>query len=330
LAFRDTFGRTHDDLRISVTDRCNLRCGYCMPVEPTWFDRREILSYEEIGRLVRIAVREGVRKLRVTGGEPLVRQDLEVLIRMLAAESGVEDLALTTNGLLLESRADGLARAGLRRVNVSLDTLIRERFAALTRRDALDRVLRGLAAAARAGMQPVKLNTVLLRGVNEDEVESLVAHARESGWEPRFIEYMPLENGRSWDPGRVVRGEEVRRRIERLWPLEPEPDADPRAPATRYRFRDGRGRVGFINSVSEPFCSACSRLRLTADGKLRVCLYDEREADLKGPLRAGASDEVLAQKFHEAVRGKEAGGALRIAERRAAPPLVRTMHQIGG
>ena len=329
-SLEDGFGRVHDDLRVSVTDRCNLRCAYCMPEEPVWFPRAEILTYEEILRLVRVAVRRGVRKVRLTGGEPLLRRDLPALVRLLAAEPGVEDLSLTTNGLRLTTLARDLAAAGLRRINVSLDTLRPERYLELTRRDVLAQVLEGLAAAAAAGLGPIKVNTVLLRGVNDDEVEALVGHAREHDFEVRFIEYMPLENGEAWAPERVVAGAEVRRRIARLWPLEPDPAADPHAPAARFRFRDGRGAVGFIDSVTQPFCATCSRLRLTADGKLRVCLYDDREVDLKTPLRAGASDTEIEGLIVEALAGKGRGGALEVLERQAALPLRRTMHQIGG
>ena len=326
----DGFGRVHDDLRISITDRCNLRCVYCMPAEPEWFPHSEILSYEETLRLTRIFVRRGVRKLRLTGGEPLVRRDVATLVAMLAGEPGVEDLSLTTNGLRLDKMSEPLARAGLRRVNVSLDTLDRERFHGMTRRDMLPRVLGGLEAATAAGLAPIKINTVLLRGVNEHEAEPLVERARRHGWEIRFIEVMPLENDGSWNLDRVVSGAEVRRRIGARWPIEPDPDQDPHAPATRWRFADGAGRLGFIDSVSEPFCADCSRLRLTSDGKLRVCLYDNAEVDLKGPMRGGAGDDELEGIIERAVRAKGRGGALEILESGAALPLTRTMHQIGG
>lgn len=330
MVLQDSFGRIHDELRLSVTDRCNLRCTYCMPEEPEWFPRREILSYEEILLLVRVFLRRGVRRVRLTGGEPLIRKDLDHLIRMLSDEPGLEDLSLTTNGLLLPRMAGELADAGVRRVNVSLDTLRPERYARMTRRNVLDRVLLGLEQAARAGLTPLKVNTVLMRGVNDDEVEPLVEHARQHGWQIRFIEFMPLENGGTWDHSQVIRGDEVRRRIERLWTLEPDPHDDPNAPATRYRFTDGKGAVGFINSVSAPFCGSCSRLRLTADGHMKVCLYDSRETDLKRLLRGGASDAELERAIEKAVAGKGRGGALEISERKSALPLSRTMHQIGG
>ena len=328
--FPDRFGRLHDDLRISVTDRCNLRCTYCMPVEPTWFPREEILSYEEILAVVRIVIRRGVRKFRITGGEPLVRKDIAEFVRMLAATGGVEDLSLTTNGLLLQRLAAELARAGLRRVNVSLDTLDPERFRRLTRHDGLAAVLRGMEAASAAGLTPIKINVVLLRDQNDDEVEALVGAGRERGWEMRFIEFMPLENGEVWDLSRVVPGHEVRARIEKLWPLERDPAGDPHAPASRFLFRDGRGAVGFIDSVTRPFCADCSRLRLTSDGQFRVCLYDSGETDLKALLRAGASDAEIEHAIEAAVLRKGRGGAIEILERRERLPLERTMHQIGG
>jgi len=328
-AWADGFGRVHDDLRLSVTDRCNLRCAYCMPEEPVWFRRAQILTYEEILRLVQLLARRGVRKVRLTGGEPLLRAKLPLLVGWLAAVPEIEDLSLTTNGLLLADQAGELARAGLARLNVSLDTLDAGRFRRLSGRDGLGRVLAGLRAAAGAGL-PVKLNTVVLRGHNDDEVEALVEFAREEGHELRFIEQMPLDNGGQWDASTVVTGEELRLRIGRRWPLAPDAAGDPRAPARRYLFHDGGGAVGFIDSVSRPFCADCGRLRLTADGKLRVCLYDDRETDLRAPLRDGASDGDLERLIERAVAGKGRGGALDILEARRAPVLARTMHQIGG
>jgi len=328
--FVDGFERRHHDLRVSVTDRCNLRCSYCMPEDPVWYDREELLSYEELLRIVRVAARRGVRRVRITGGEPLVRRDLPDFVAMLAGVEGLEDLSLTTNGILLARHADALVRAGLRRINVSLDTLDANRFFELTRRRALDRVLEGLRAATAAGLAPVKINTVMLRGVNDDELEPLVERARREGWELRFIEFMPLDNDRRWDPSRVVPGPELRARIQRRWPLRADPAPDPHAPATRFRFLDGQGAVGFIDSVTRPFCGDCSRLRLTCDGKFRVCLYDPAELDLKTPLREGASDGRLAELMARAVAAKGRGGALEILERGQPLPAARTMHQIGG
>jgi len=327
----DRFGRDHDDLRISVTDRCNLRCSYCMPIDPVWYPHEAILTYEEIARLVRLTAGQGVRKLRITGGEPLVRRDLPVLIGMLTAIDGIDDVSLTTNGVLLDRFAVDLVTAGLSRVNVSLDTLDPARFRNMTRRGGgLSDVLAGLAAAVRTGLTPVKVNALIVRGVNEDDLEPLVERSRDEGWELRLIEYMPLENDGSWRPERVVHGEELRRRISKRWPIERDTDADVHAPAARWRFVDGRGKIGFIDSISAPFCSSCSRLRLMSDGVFRSCLYDDVECDLKTPLRAGASDAELLERIHETVARKGRGGALEILERRQVRPQTRTMHQIGG
>jgi len=301
-----------------------------MPADPVWYPHSAILSYEEIARLARLMAEQGVRKLRITGGEPLVRRDLPSLIRMLAAIDGIDDLSLTTNGVLLERFADDLVDAGLKRVNVSLDTLDPDRFRRMTRRDQLAAVLAGLRAAVRVGLSPVKVNAVILRDVNEADLESLVDRSREEGWELRLIEYMPLENDGSWRPERVVHGDELRRRISTRWPIEPDEDGDPHAPAARWKFADGRGKIGFIDSISAPFCSSCSRLRLTSDGFLRVCLYDDVECDLKTPLRAGVSDADLVDRIRTTLLRKGRGGALEILERQQAPRLIRTMHQIGG
>ena len=330
MAFVDTFGRIHDDLRLSITDRCNLRCAYCMPHEPVWYPHEAILSFEEITRVARLAIGEGVGRLRVTGGEPLVRRDVATLIGSLAALPGVTDLSLTTNGVLLEPLAGELRSAGLKRVNVSLDTLDRARFARMSGRDRLPEVLRGLAAAAAAGIGPIKINAVLLRGENEHEAVDLVRFGRDHGYEVRFIEFMPLENDRSWDLGRVVRGSEVRRAIAAVWPIVRDPAGDPHAPASRFLFEDGSGAVGFIDSVTAPFCAACSRIRLTSDGKFRVCLYDDKEADLREALRGGETDARIVALMRDAVARKGRGGALDVLESKSAIPLARTMHQIGG
>lgn len=295
-----------------------------------WFPRDEILHFEEILRLVRIFVRLGLTRFRITGGEPLLRRDLPALIAMLAETPGVEELSLTTNGLRLADAAADLAAAGLERVNISLDTLDPGRFRRLTRRDGLDRVLEGMRVAHDVGLRPVKINTVLLKGVNDDEVIPLVTTARENGWDIRFIEFMPLENGGTWDLSRVVSGEEVRRNVENCWPLVPDPENRPGAPATTYRFADGGGVIGFINSVTAPFCAHCSRVRLTADGMFSTCLYARDEVDLKTPLRDGSDDAAIERLMSGAVARKGRGGALEILETRQALPLTRTMHQIGG
>jgi cyclic pyranopterin phosphate synthase len=326
----DSFGRVHDDLRISVTDRCNLRCAYCMPEDPVWYPHDAILTFEEIERVAVIAIGLGVRKLRLTGGEPLVRRDMTRLIKRLARLPGLDDLSLTTNGVLLAGIAGELAEAGLRRVNVSLDTLDRARFTKLTGRDRLPDVLGGLEAATRAGLAPIKINAVLLAGENETEAVELVRFGRDHGYEVRFIEFMPLENDHSWDLGRVVSGASVRRALEAIWPMSPDPSGDPHAPATRFRFNDGRGAVGFIDSVTQPFCASCSRIRVTSDGKFRVCLYDDRETDLRAALRGGADDSAIGELMVDALSRKGRGGAIDILETKRAIPLVRTMHQIGG
>ncbi len=326
----DGFGRVHDDLRVSVTDRCNLRCTYCMPEEPTWFPHDQVLTYEELGRLIGLFVERGVRKVRFTGGEPLLRRDLGRLIQIVADLPGVEDISLTTNGVRLAGMAPGLVEAGLHRVNVSLDTLDPKRFERLTRRARLGRVLEGLDAAVAAGLGPVKVNAVLIRGENDDEVERLAERARHEGWELRFIEVMPLDNDGRWKPERVVPGDEVRARLDERWPLEPVAAADPSAPAHRWRYLDGKGTVGFIDSVSAPFCGDCSRLRLTCDGGFRNCLYDNEELNLRDLLRSGADDETLIAAIQGHVLAKGRGGALDLLETKAAVKGNRTMHQIGG
>src|SRR5262245_4844946 len=268
---RDRQGRAIVNLRISVTDRCNFRCVYCMPAAGLqWTPRSEILSFEEIARVVRIAVGLGITKFRLTGGEPLVRAELPRLVRMLAAIEGVEDLSLTTNGVLLADQAADLRGAGLKRINISLDSLVRETFEKMARRDALDAVMRGLRAAARWFPGPVKVNAVVLRGINDGEIEDFAELARREGYEMRFIEFMPLDADRTWSLEKMVSGEEIRERIARRHPLRPDPAQDPRSPSRDYLFADGAGgKIGFINSVSEPFCDSCTRTPPTADGKLR-------------------------------------------------------------
>jgi len=325
----DSYGRTHNNLRISVTDRCNIRCFYCMPERDVEFmPRSEILDFEEIERFVRIAVGLGVNKLRVTGGEPLVRRDLPVLIRRLVSIPGIKDLALTTNGVLLEEMAAPLYEAGLRRINVHLDTLDRERFLKITRRDDLGRVLAGIDAAQRLGFGPIKLNAVAVKNLVEPDLVPLARYARERGFEVRYIEFMPLDAQQLWDRRKVLLTDDIIAMLSReICPLEAIPDRDPRAPALEYRFTDGVGRVGFIASVSRPFCLNCNRIRLTADGKLRYCLFAIEEADVKALMRGGASDEDIAALIRSNVAAKWEGHEIN-SGRFVAPP--RPMYSIGG
>ncbi|HYW43848.1 MAG TPA: GTP 3',8-cyclase MoaA [Bryobacteraceae bacterium] len=324
----DSFGRVHDNLRVSVTDRCNIRCFYCMPETDVKFVKRsEILDFEEIERFVRIAVTLGINKLRVTGGEPLVRRDLPVLIRALAAIPGIRDLALTTNGVLLKEMAEPLYEAGLRRLNVHIDTLDRARFLEITRRDDLGKVLDGLAAARRAGFSKIKLNAVAVKNLVEPDIVPLARYARENDFEVRYIEFMPLDAQNLWDRGKVLLADEIIATLSReIGPLVPVPDPDPRAPASEYEFPDG-SRVGFIASVSRPFCLNCNRIRLTADGKLRYCLFAIEEDDVKGLMRSGASDQEIAQLVRRNVSGKWEGHEIN-STKFVAPP--RPMYSIGG
>jgi cyclic pyranopterin phosphate synthase len=315
------------NLRVSVTDRCNFRCVYCMPEEMAFYDRAEILTYEEILRVVQIVARLGVNKIRLTGGEPTVRRDLPVLVRGLIAVPGLRDLSMTTNGARLVELARELYDAGLRRLNVSLDSLDRATFAQVTRRDMLDRVLAGLEAAARVGFRPIKVNAVAIRGVTEGELLAFARLAREHPYEVRFIEFMPLDGDNLWERKKLLSGAEIVAAIDAVYPLErvdagPTPD-----PATRYRFVDGEGEIGIIASVSEPFCSHCNRIRLTADGKLRTCLFSIVETDLRAPLRSGASDSEIAWIVADAVSRKEAGHLINSID--FVKPQ-RNMSQIGG
>ena len=325
---RDGHGRLIRDVRVSVTDRCNFRCQYCMPAEGLpWLDRAEVLTFEEIARLVSLLARLGVRNVRLTGGEPLVRRELPRLVEMLAAVDGVEDLSLTTNGYLLERDAEALVRAGVGRFNVSVDSLQRDRFFAMTRRDALPQVLRGLERlAAFPEAHPIKVNAVAIRGFTEEEILPFAELARSQPYEVRFIEFMPLDADRAWTHDQVLTGEEVRAAIHAVHPLEPEP-REPGATARVYRFADGRGRIGFVNPVSEPFCGDCDRIRLTADGRLRTCLFSLHETDLREPLRAGATDAEVEEIVRAAVWRKE------LKHRVNEPGFVapeRTMSAIGG
>jgi cyclic pyranopterin phosphate synthase len=325
----DTFGRAHSDLRVSVTDRCNIRCAYCMPEHGVEFKPHSaILTFEEIERFVRVIAGLGVRKLRLTGGEPLVRRGICRLVQMLSAVPGIAEVAMTTNGVLLAQYAEELRAAGLTRLNVSLDTLDREKFREISRRDDLAKVLEGIAAAQRAGFSEIKLNAVAIRGQSEDDVVPLARFARQNGFELRFIEFMPLDGQDRWERRRVLPGEEILRLLAAgIGPLEPVVEANGRAPATEYRFSDGLGRVGVIASVSEPFCDRCGRLRLTAEGVLRNCLFSTEDWDVRTLLRSGADDGALADLVCRAVRSKKRQRGTdqgQFAETRQA------MHQIGG
>jgi len=326
---RDTFGRVHDSLRISVTDRCNIRCFYCMPEEGVKFQgREEILSFEEIERVAAVAAANGVTKIRLTGGEPLVRHDLPVLIRKLAVIPGIQDIALTTNAVLLATQAASLYGAGLRRLNIHLDTLDRGRFQQMTRRDDLPRVLEGIEAARQAGFKALKLNAVAVKGLNEPDIVPIAQFCRQNGMEARFIEFMPLDAQHLWDRAKVLSADEMLALISReIGELIPVPDADPRAPATEYRYADGSGRVGFIASVTKPFCLNCNRLRLTSDGKLRYCLFAIEETDIKPLLRNGAPDDAIAAALRQTTLDKWLGHQINSAQ--FVPP-PRPMYSIGG
>ncbi len=324
----DGHGRTIGDVRVSVTDRCNFRCQYCMPAEGLpWLQRAEVLSFEEVVRLVALLAEMGVHDVRLTGGEPLVRKDFPRLAGMLATIDDVHDLSVTTNGYLLERDAAALVAAGVNRFNVSIDSLQRDRFFEMTRRDALPQVLRGLEALAGfPEAHPIKVNAVAIRGFTEQEALPFAEFARQHPYEVRFIEFMPLDADHAWTRDQVLSGEEIRAAIHATYPLEPEP-REPSATARVYRFADGQGRVGFINPVSEPFCGDCNRIRLTADGRLRTCLFSLHETDLRGPLRAGASDDDLEQIVRDAVWRKELKHHVNDAGF-VQPP--RTMSAIGG
>jgi len=322
----DRHGRVHDDLRISVTDRCNLRCVYCMPEDGmTFAPRRELLSFEEIARVARVARRLGVTAIRLTGGEPLVRRDLPVLVAQLAAV-GFDDLALTTNGMRLSAMAQPLAASGLDRVNVSCDSLRADRFAEIRRGGDLSTVLGAMDDAEAAGLTPLKVNVVLLRGLNDTEILDFAAFARATGRIVRFIEFMPLDGGRQWARDQLVPGQEVLDRISAVWPLDRVGDPST-APAERFRFRDGVGEIGVISTVTQPFCGTCNRLRLTADGAVRNCLFSDREATVRDLLRGGGSDDELAMLLRQATWGKLPGHA--INDPGFLRP-VRSMSMIGG
>jgi cyclic pyranopterin phosphate synthase len=323
----DRYGRVHEDLRISVTDRCNLRCVYCMSEEGmTFLPRSELLSFDEIVKIARVAHTLGVTAIRLTGGEPLVRKGLASLIAQLS-EIGFDDLALTTNGMQLATLAPKLADAGLKRVNVSCDSLKADRFESIRRRGDLATVLGAMDAAEAAGLNPVKVNVVLLRGNNEDEILDFAAFARQTGRVVRFIEFMPLDAQGQWDRTQLVPGHEIFERINEAWPLEAVGDLDGPAPAERFRFVDGHGEIGLISSVTQPFCGTCNRLRLTADGSIRNCLFSDDEYSVRDILRANVGDREIENLLRRAVWAKFPGHA--INEPSFLRP-ARSMSMIGG
>ena len=323
----DTFGRVADDLRISVTDRCNFRCTYCMPAEGlAWLPKDEILTFEELTRLLSLFVSLGVRSLKVTGGEPTVRADLPTLVRMFREVGPDLDISITTNGVLLDRLAAPLAEAGVDRATVSCDSLLRHRFEDMTRRDALEKVLAGLRAAEEAGLTPIKINCVVIGGTNDDEVVDFARWSRETGYEVRFIEYMPLDAEHAWERARVVPAARILDAIADAFPLVA--DGDTSQPATTYGFADGApGRIGVIPSVTEPFCDTCNRLRVTAEGQLRNCLFALAETDLREPLRSGASDDDLIGLIRAGVWSKWSGHRIDHAD--FVQP-ARSMSMIGG
>lgn len=325
----DGHGRLHDNLRISVTDRCNIRCYYCMPENDVEFvPRAEILTFEEIERFARAAARLGITKIRITGGEPLVRKNLPLLVAKLSSIEGIRDIALTTNGLLLAEQAAALHAAGLRRLNVHLDTLDPALFLRITRRDEHHRVMAGIMKALELGFSPIKINAVAVRGLVEDEIVPLARFGREYGLEIRYIEFMPLDAQGLWQQDRVLLASDILAMIERgIGPLDPIPDPDPRAPALEYAFRDGVGRIGFIASVSRPFCLNCNRIRITADGHLRYCLFAHEETDVKRLLRSGADETAIMETIRAVVLKKWPGHEI---NRGGFIPPPRPMYAIGG
>ncbi|HSS92626.1 MAG TPA: GTP 3',8-cyclase MoaA [Candidatus Dormibacteraeota bacterium] len=326
---RDTYGRVADDLRISITDRCNFRCIYCMPAEGLkWLKRDDLLRFEEIGRLARLFVeRYGVRTIRITGGEPLVRVKVEELVGMINDIDPTLDITMTTNGVLLREKAQRLKDAGLKRINISLDTLNMQRFHDIARSDAFGRVMDGIEASREAGLWPIKLNMVVMKGKNDDEVVDFARLARDKGYEVRFIEFMPLDGDNIWTNEQVVPSRRIQEQIEDLFPLVPVADPRP-GPATRFKFADGTpGGVGFISSVSQAFCTTCNRIRLTAEGGLRTCLFSLQETPLRDLIRSGVSDDHLGRVIETAVWRKEEGHLIN------QPGFIKpakNMSQIGG
>ncbi len=325
----DAYGRVHTNLRISVTDRCNIRCFYCMPADNVQFmEKASLLSFEEIVRFAKVAVRLGVNKVRLTGGEPLVRRDLHKLVAMLKAIPEIHDIGVTTNGILLADQAQDLYDAGMRRINVSLDAMTAEKFKQITRREGFEKVIEGITAAQRVGFRPVKVNAVAVRGLTEEEIVPMGEFARRTGVEIRFIEYMPLDADNAWQREKVLFGHEIIDILSReIGPLVALGQSDPGAPATDFQFQDGKGRIGLIASVSQPFCMSCNRFRITADGKLRNCLFSLEETDVKAIIRGGGSDDEIADAIRNSVAAKKEGHEINTA--RFIQP-DRPMYSIGG
>lgn len=325
----DNFNREHTNLRISVTDQCNFRCIYCMPEDMEFMEDDAVMTFDEIVHLARVFVDLGINKIRLTGGEPLVRRGIPDLIRRLDRLEGLKDISLTTNGIGLIKQAKSLYDAGLRRINVSLDSLNEAKFEQMTRRKVLSKVLEGLEAAQRCGFNPIKINAVAMRGFTDDEIVNLAKFARDNAYQLRFIEFMPLDADDIWGRNMFIPGKEIISKINEIYPLEPaKTNGDAKHdPATPYRFTDGNGDVGIIASVTEPFCEECNRVRLTADGQLRTCLFSITETDLLTPLRAGASDETIANLIIESVKHKESGHQIN-AMNFVKPE--RNMSRIGG
>lgn len=324
----DGMGRTIVNLRISVTDRCNFRCTYCMPADNVEFmDRKELLTFEEVARIVGVVSQMGIKRLRLTGGEPLMRKDLPVLVGMLSKTKGIDDIAMTTNAFFLKDQARSLKEAGLQRLNVSLDALDPEKFQHVNRRDCLNQVLDGLREAAQIGFKSIKINAVAIRNFSETEIMNLVEMGRSKGFEIRFIEFMPLDSDEVWEKNKVLFGHEIVDIIREKYELIPVNDSLEVGPASEYEFADGQGRVGIITAVSNPFCDHCNRIRLTADGKLRTCLFSTSEYDLKEMLRSGATDQEISQTIDFAVQNKEPGHKINLDDFERPR---RAMHAIGG
>lgn len=324
----DGMGRTIVNLRISVTDRCNFRCTYCMPADNVEFmDRDKLLTFEEIARIVQVVSKMGIYRLRLTGGEPLLRKSLPVLVAMLAAVEGIEDIAMTTNAFFLKQQAQSLKDAGLKRLNISLDALDQDKFTEVNRRDCLTQVLEGIAEARRVGFKSIKINAVAVKNFSESEIIKLVEMGREQDLEVRFIEFMPLDADRIWERDKVLFGHEIVDIINKKYPLEPIKDSLEIGPASEYKFTDGKGKIGLITAVSNPFCDYCNRIRMTADGKLRTCLFSTNEHNLKELIRGGANDEEIENKIREALVIKEPGHKINLDDFERP---ARAMHAIGG